>query len=222
MIQYLSMQHGRPTPRRKLRACWGILALLLGLFAFPALGATTNAAVSAFPDRNNPPMTLGQIMTGDVLQMKVYQEDDLNTQATVDASGAVTLPLLGSVMVRGMLSDEAAKTIRDLYEKDYLVNPQVTVEVTSRVKRRFTVLGQVNRPGIYEYPPEKTINLLEAVAMSGGFTRLASPSKVTVQRNINGQSNVLRVDADAMTRDKKQSPMDILPDDVISVGERLL
>jgi polysaccharide export outer membrane protein len=164
---------------------------------------------------------LSRIGSADVLEVAVYQEEDLKAKVTVDAKGMVSLPLLGSVRVGGSTTDEAAATIRDLYGKDYLVNPQVTVAVTERAKRRFTVMGQVSRPGVFEFPPEESVNLLQAMAMAGGYTRLASPSKVTLQRMENGLPRTIRLDAQAMSRDPNTAPFQVLPDDVISVGERL-
>jgi polysaccharide export outer membrane protein len=164
---------------------------------------------------------LAQIGAADVLQVAVYQEEDLNAKVTVDGKGMVSLPLLGSVHVGGRTTDEAAAVIRDLYGKDYLVNPQVTVAVTERAKRRYTVLGQVSRPGVYEFPPEESVTLLQAIAMAGGYTRLASPSKLTLQRQEREGLRVLKVDAQAMARDQNATPFQVLPDDVITVGERI-
>ncbi len=164
---------------------------------------------------------LARIGSADMLEVVVYQEEDLKAKVMVDAKGRVSLPLLGSVLVGGSTTDEAAATIRDLYGKDYLVNPQVTVAVTERAKQRFTVLGQVSRPGVFEFPPDESVNLLQAMAMAGGYTRLASPSKVTLQRLENGMVRTILLDAQAMGRDTKKAPFQVLPDDVITVGERL-
>ena len=164
---------------------------------------------------------LARIGAADVLVVTVYQEDDLNTRVTVDGVGNVSLPLLGSVKVGGRTTDEAAAAIRDLYGKDYLVNPQVTVAVAERAKRRFTVLGQVSRPGVYEFPPNESVNLLQAIAMAGGYTRLASPSKVALQRQEGEGSRTVKLDAQAMARDTQTPPFALMPDDVITVGERI-
>jgi len=82
-------------------------------------------------------------------------------------------------------------------------------------------LGQVQRPGSFEFPPNESINLLQSIAMSGGYTRLAAPSKVTIQRVINGSLSVYELDAADMAKDKKTKPFEILPGDIITVGERV-
>jgi len=117
--------------------------------------------------------------------------------------------------------EQATAKIRDMYDKDYLVNPKVTIQVDQLAVLRFTVLGQVQRPGSFEFPPNESLNLLEGLAMAGGYTRLAAPSKVTLQRNVNGELKVFHLDADAMARDKTNKPFQLLPDDTVTVEERV-
>ena len=61
---------------------------------------------------------------------------------------------------------------------------------------------------------------LQAIAMAGGYTRLGAPWKVTVQRTVDGQQKIFKLDADAMARDKDGKPFQILPEDTITVGQR--
>ena len=205
-----------------IRHIWRVGVLLALLTVAVASTAQTNAPLSMLATgASSSGPKLSRIGSADVLEVVVYQEEDLKAKVTVDAKGMVSLPLLGSVQVGGSTTDEAAATIRDLYGKDYLVNPQVTVSVAERAKRRFTVMGQVNRPGVFEFPPEESVNLLQALATAGGYTRLASPSKVTLQRMENGLPRAIRLDAQAMSRDPNAAPFQVLPDDVINVGERL-
>jgi len=56
--------------------------------------------------------------------------------------------------------------------KDYLVNPQVNLTVMEYSKRRFIVLGQVQRPGAYDMPDRDSVRLLQAIGMAGGYTRI--------------------------------------------------
>ncbi len=108
------------------------------------------------------------------------------------------MPLLGSIHLAGLTLSQAASRLTDMYGKDYLVNPKVNVMLIGYAKRRFTMLGQVNRPGSYEMPdgsPEG-IELLEAIAMAGGYTRIAAPEKVSIKRN----NKVMRVDAKRQAR----------------------
>ncbi len=137
---------------------------------------------------------------GDMVQVKVYQEEDLGATSRIGSDGTLTVPLLGSIKVVSNTVGQATMTISNMLARDYLVNPQVTVNVTEFAKRRFTVLGQVQRPGTYEMPAEEAVNLLQAIATAGGFTRIGNARKITVQRTV-GQDNLkIRLDSEAMSK----------------------
>lgn len=156
---------------------------------------------------------------GDVVQVKVYQEDDLASTSRVGSDGAISMPLLGSVKVASNTVSQATAAITALLAKDYLVNPQVTLNVSEFAKRRFTVLGQVQRPGTYEMPAQEAVNLLQAIAAAGGFTRIGNPRRITVQRTVGSENQKITLDSEAMSK-KKEQPFLIRPDDVITVGEK--
>jgi polysaccharide export outer membrane protein len=130
------------------------------------------------------------------------------------------MPLIGSITVASNSIEQATGRVRELLGKDYLVNPQVTLTVVEFAKRRFTVLGQVQRPGTFDLPADSSISLLQAIATAGGYTRIGNARKITVQRTIRGENRVIRLDAEAMANDKNQKPFEILPDDIIVVGEK--
>jgi polysaccharide export outer membrane protein len=157
----------------------------------------------------------------DLVNLKVYQEDDLETKFRIAKDGTASLPLIGQVAIGGKTVDQASKLIHDLFNKDFLVNPQINLTVVEYAKRRFTVLGQVQKPGSFEIPNEETVTLLQAVAMAGGYTRLANPSKITVSRSGNGQKTTAIVDGRAMAKDPATQSYLIQPDDTITVAERL-
>jgi polysaccharide export outer membrane protein len=105
-----------------------------------------------------------------------------------------------------------------LYGKDYLVNPKVNVMLMSYARRRFTVLGQVNRPGSYEMPEGSPsgIDLLEAIALAGGYTRISAPERIMVKR----RDQVLRVDAKRLARESGKGFL-VEPGDTITVAESI-
>jgi protein involved in polysaccharide export with SLBB domain len=179
-----------------------------------AMSAETNALV--------PAATKAYRLTpNDLVEVKVYRQPDLDTRARVAENGTVTMPLLGSINIGGKSMEEARVMIRDLLDRDYLVNPQVSLAVVEYAKRLFTVMGEVQRPGTYEMPPDQPVNLLQAIAMAGGFTRLGAPGNVAVQRLERGQKKVYRLDAAAMALNEKIDPFLILPGDTITIGERV-
>ena len=161
-----------------------------------------------------------RLSPNDVVRVRVFQEDDLTTELRLGKDGSATFPLLGMINIGGKTVDEAAASIRDALGKDFLVNPQVTLTVVEYAKRRFTVLGQVQKPGSYELPGEESVTLLQAIAMAGGFTRLAVQSKLTITRTLGGKKS-LTVDVRSAANDPATKPFEILPDDTIIVAERL-
>lgn len=158
----------------------------------------------------------------DVIQVKVHLEDELTTQARISPQGTITMPMLGSVKVASNTIEQTATLIRDLLDKDYLVNPQVFVILIEGAKSRFTVLGQVQRPGNFEMPAGESLDLLQAIAMAGSYTSIGNPKKVTVQRVVSGEKKIFKLDAKAMAEGGKNKSFQVLPDDVITVGERWL
>lgn len=158
----------------------------------------------------------------DVIQVKVYQEDDLETKGRVAQDGSLTLPLVGVVTVGGKSVEQAAQMIQERYGRDYLVNPQVGVTILEYSKRNFTVLGQVQKPGSYEIPNEQAIDLLRAIAMAGGYTRIGNPAKITVQRKVGGETKIFKLDAEAMAKEKNAKPFEVLPEDTVTVGEKFI
>jgi protein involved in polysaccharide export with SLBB domain len=176
----------------------------------PADGASTN---SVRPDYVLTP--------SDVLHVKVYQEPDLEAKVRVSKDGSIVLALVGSVKVGGKTREEAARHIQDLLGEKYLVNPQVSVDVVEFSKRRFTVLGQVQRPGTYEMPGEESVNLLQAISMAGGYSRLGTGRGVTVQRGQGPAKQVFKLDADSMAKDKNVKIFEVLADDTITVAEKI-
>jgi protein involved in polysaccharide export with SLBB domain len=161
-----------------------------------------------------------QLRADDQIAVEVFGEDDLRTAARLNSDGAVSLPLLGSVRLAGLTLNQATARLTDLYGRDYLVNPKVNVTLVGYAKRRFTVLGQVNRPGSYEMPEGNPggIDLLEAIAIAGGYTRIAAPERISVKR----RDQIMRVDAKKIARrGGSEGVFRIEPGDTITVGESI-
>jgi protein involved in polysaccharide export with SLBB domain len=134
-----------------------------------------------------------KISANDLLDFKVFQEPDLDAQVRVAGDGSAIFPLIGSVSLAGKTVAEATAVLRQHYLNGYLVNPQISLIIQSYSKRTFTVLGQVQRPGSYDIQSDRTISLLEAIGMAGGYSRIADPGKITVRRRENGQDEVLHI-----------------------------
>lgn len=188
--------------------------------------AISGSCLAAEPALKNAPVAAAArrdylLSASDVMTVKVYQEDDLDAKVRVSKDGTVTLPLIGTVTVGGNSREQAAELIKRKLGEKYLVNPQVTVDIIEYSKRRFTVLGQVQRPGTYEFPGDESVNLLQAISMAGGYTRLGAGNKVTVQRGEGETKKIFKLDADSMAKDKDVNIFEVHPDDAISIGEKI-
>jgi polysaccharide export outer membrane protein len=158
----------------------------------------------------------------DLVLVKVYRQDDLESRLRISADGTSTMSLLGTIRLAGKTLEEATTMIRELLAKDYLVNPQVTLTILEYAKRRFTVLGQVQKPGTYEIPSEESVTVLEAIAMAGGFNRLANTSKITITRSNGTKKSTFVLDAKSITADGSTSQWTVLPEDTITIPQRIL
>src|SRR5207247_4654596 len=122
----------------------------------------------------------------------------LDANGRLNPEGNLSVPLLGSVHLASLTLTQAASKLTELYGRDYLVNPKVNVMLLGYAKRRFSILGQVGRPGSYEMPESSPggIDLLDAIAMAGGYTRIAAPERVAVRRHpATGGEPIFRVGA---------------------------
>jgi len=158
-----------------------------------------------------------RLAPNDVLDFKVFQETDLDAQVRVAGDGTAIFPLIGSVNLAGKTVAEATGLLRQRYLNGYLVNPQISLIVQTYAKRSFTVLGQVQHPGPVELVGNQSVNLLEAIGMAGGYTRIADAGKITVQRTEGGQEKVFRVNA----KRGDTTQFTIKPGDIITVGESI-
>lgn len=158
----------------------------------------------------------------DLLRVEVFQEPDLIREVRVAQDGSIVLPLIGKIYVGGKSIFDAEGLITELYNRDYLVNPQINVTITEYALRRVNVIGQVNKPGIVIFPPEEEMVLLEAISLAGGFNRLADKGKVTLTRTLpNGKSETFLIDTRKLISGDQSSTWNLQKDDVIFIPERV-
>ena len=131
---------------------------------------------------------------GDSLRIKVVGEEDLTGVFPVDEQGAVVLPMVGGVPADGLTAMEFGAALETLLENDFLVDPQVAVQVEQFASRPVQVLGAVRKPGTYYL--EGPTRLLEILAEVGGVLNDKSSSEVRVSRA--GGANSVEVDLDAL------------------------
>lgn len=124
----------------------------------------------------------GVIGRMDNVEVRVFREEELTTRGQLSADGTLTMPMIGSVRIVGLTTDQAAALITKKLADGYLVKPEVSVSIEARIRKTVTVLGQAQRPGVFELPANRRLTLVEAIGMAGGVTRIANAKKVTLKR----------------------------------------
>lgn len=160
--------------------------LAAALLASP-LALADNAAVSATNSSELPPAY--HIQPGDVLQVSVWKEQDLQGEVLVRPDGAFSFPLAGDVDTRGKSVEDLRKDLTARL-KHYMPDPVVTVAVRQIVGNRIFVLGQVNRPGDFQF--SRPVDVMQALSMAGGTTSYAALNDIVILRRERGQLQTIR------------------------------
>ena len=153
------------------------------------LGATPqSASASAFGTEP----TEYRISQQDILQISVFQVNDLNTAVQVNQDGNITLPLVGRVQVAGRTTPEAEQIIAGKLRQKYLQSPQVSVQVKSYGKR-ITVSGAT---GSRVLPDDGNTTLSQAIASAGGVAEIGNAERIHVARvkDQHVQDNIYNLD----------------------------
>ncbi|MEO7331758.1 MAG: polysaccharide biosynthesis/export family protein [Minicystis sp.] len=119
------------------------------------------------------------IAPGDVLSVRVFNQDNMSTRARVRSDGKIAVPFVGDVDVLGKTPAAVAKELSVLL-KEYVVSPTVTITIEETLAATVSVLGEVARPGIY--PIDASTGVLQALAAAGGFTDYASRGSIYLVR----------------------------------------
>ncbi|HLA12639.1 MAG TPA: polysaccharide biosynthesis/export family protein [Pyrinomonadaceae bacterium] len=208
-------------------------ALLLALTVTAVLAQDQAPIVSQGPSVDNQGIRNYLLGPGDVLDVRVFGQPDLNTMVEVDSDGNLSsLPFLEAPIPARCRSEKAVQAdIAKAYAK-YLKNPQVSVRITERKSRQpATVFGAVRMPTRIQM--QRKVRLNEIMAASGGFTERASgtiqilhtepimcpePGEEASARPIDGTKIPLEIIKIAELRMGKANPI-IRPGDYILVTE---
>lgn len=204
---------------------------LLSLETFPSVGQVSSDSKASVPPDvlaaaravNQPSLPTKAtskestrevlIASGDLLEVTVYGMDDMSQKVRVDGQGNISLQLLGQVHVGGLTADATESLLDKMsVEKGILKDPHFSVFVKEDVQGGVSVLGEVNKPGIYEL--EGSRHLLEIISAAGGVTAKAG-STVTVTRH-DDPADVIKV----QLTDEGQDPASniaIYPGDTVVV-----
>lgn len=201
----------------------GILLLLnaltslafVGLLAAQTEPQTERANTAAQPVSASPDSAV-RISSGDLIELNVYGIPELKQELRVSSGGRISMPLVGTIAIAGLSSEEAETEIgRHLREGGFVNHPQVSVFVKEYATQGISVLGEVEKPGIY--PLLGSRRLFDAISAAGGLTEKAG-SVVTITRRLRPQEPVLV----ELFRDPAKAPesnVEIAPGDTILISK---
>ena len=178
---------------------------------------TTPASPSASPAatvaESSPELLIGP---GDLVEISLFGVPDFKTDVRVSSEGDVSLPMLGSVPVSGLSVEKAAKLIETkLTEKRLYNNPHITVFEKEYATQGISVLGEVQRPGIY--PMLGARRLYDAISAAGGTTPKAGGYALITHRGDPDHS--IRVPLSFGAPDSMDNNVAVEPGDTILVSK---
>ena len=176
-------------------------------------------------DTTLPAPTRGDLTAGDrpsligpldTIQVDVFNVPELSREMQVDASGRISMPLVGTVDARGKTASELASAVEAALRGRYVRNPDVTINIKSSVSQVVTIDGQVVEPGLY--PVTNQMTLLRAIASAKGLAEFAKQDDVVILRTVNGRKMAGLYNIAAIRRGAYDDPA-IYANDVVVVGD---
>ena len=137
---------------------------------------------NANAQESNRPDASYKVLPGDVLQVSVWKEPDLQLELLVRPDGAISFPLAGELSTRN-------KSVSDLQSElttrlgRFITDPVVTVSIREVLGNKVYVIGQVNNPGEFVVNPQ--VDVLQALSMAGGTTPFADVDSIRILRRSN-------------------------------------
>jgi polysaccharide export outer membrane protein len=202
-------------------------ARIFALAISAALVCTGMAAAQGAPQAKIQPQAQGQeardvfvrayrVGPGDLLELKVFQVDELSQTVRVSEDGSITLPLLGRIVVEGLTQEGVVQKLTGLLQAKYVKNPQVTIFIKEYKNQQVAVIGAVEKAGSYELVGRK--NLLQIISMAGGFSETAGNEIFILREGPDGVTSSVAIDLkDLLVNGNQKLNIPIEPNDVINV-----
>jgi polysaccharide export outer membrane protein len=180
--------------------CLLLAAIIIQSSHAQALPSMADSPSIAAPQTHPLSITQGtrselRISPGDLLEISIFNlvgSPELTSKARVSAQGEISIPLLGSVNVSGLTTDQAGATIgKRFVQEEVLRNPHVVVFVSEYANRDVFILGEVAKPGRYSVLVER--RLLELISEAGGLTPTAGGQVTITHRDAPQDSESLNL-----------------------------
>ena len=146
---------------------------------------------------------------GDVLKVTVWGYPELSESVTVLPDGTVSYPLAGAVQAQGLNAQSFADAIRQALEP-HIAEPRVSVVISQMRSRSFSVLGDVQKAGVYPLWGD-SVNILESLAQAGGMTATAVPTEVQIfRRQGEGPNDTERINVASLLNEAQHGPLPVV------------
>jgi polysaccharide export outer membrane protein len=152
-----------------------------------AIGQETKNAAAA-----RQPATIDTgygIQPGDILEVSVWKEKDLQRDVLVRPDGGFSFPLIGDVQATGKTVEQLRKELATRLQR-FIPDPVVTVATKLAAGNKIYVIGRVHKPG--EYIASRYVNVMQALSMAGGMTPFAAANGIVILRRVNGAETAIR------------------------------
>jgi len=204
------------TDRRARNAVRALFLLAACLVAVPAAPQTKPAAAKpAARGQDAAESTDYLIGAGDTLHVFVWKEPELSKDVTVRVDGKITVPLVGDVAAAGRTPAQLGAELGRGLGK-FLESPQVTLALSQPISSRFYIIGQVVKSG--DFPLATRVNVLQALALAGGFREYAKTDEIVIIREGQGGQAIIPVNYKKFESGKDMTHnVPIRPGDVIVV-----
>lgn len=160
-----------------------------------------------------------KIQPGDLIEITVFKEADMNRTARISGNGTITFPLAGNLKLSDLSVPDAEALLAEKLS-EFLVKPQVTVLIKEYGNKQIYVLGEVKKPGSIQIPAERHLTVLEAITLAGGFTDLAAPDRTKVLRGAGSTSQTIQVEVNRITKQgDKSADLPLEPNDTVYVPQ---
>lgn len=150
-----------------------------------------NAALTlaAMPDPAGKSVSHYRLQPGDVLQISVWKETDLQSDVLIRPDGGFSFPLVGDFDVVGKTIEQLRTEFTQRIQR-FVPDALVSISLKQPQGHRVYVVGRVNRPG--EYPAVREVDVMQALSMAGGATPFASLNSIRVLRRVDGKQQVFK------------------------------
>lgn len=205
---------------KKFKAGW-----VLTMTLFLLVGCVTSRPVGLSPDIELTDLTAlpvpspaeqSALQPFDQLEIRIIGAENFDGTYMIDENGSLNFPYVGSVQAAGLLPRQVRDSIVAGLQGEYILSPQVVVELAEGLRPSISVGGEVNKPGSFDARTSQS--LMRAINNAGGLAEFAKSDDVLLFRTVEGQRYIGVFNMAAIKRGNYPDPR-VFAGDVVMVGD---